>query len=105
MVANGQEVIDAFDTRTYDLVLMDVRMPVVSGLEATRHIRSKLAVDRQPYIIAVTADDGEEQHASYFNAGMDDVIAKPVKMQCLQTSIGTFVSLINKNERHLAGSS
>ncbi len=79
VAANGQEVLDSFTRQNYDVILMDVRMPEMDGLEATQFLRQQLPPSKQPYIIAVTADalgGGREQ---YLALGMDEYIAKPVK--------------------------
>ena len=56
VVANGREAVDAFKGREYDVVLMDIHMPVMDGLEAARQIRQHLDLKSQPWIVAVTAD-------------------------------------------------
>ncbi len=85
LVANGQEAIQALATLPYDLVLMDVQMPVMDGLEATRRVRnprSSVLNHRIP-IIAMTANamPGDRDRSLY--AGMNDFIAKPLQIQRL----------------------
>jgi len=81
LVKNGQEAIEAANKKDYGLILMDMQMPVMDGLEATRIIRS--TVVKQPVIIALTANTmpGDEQDC--LNAGMNDYIAKPIKLEDL----------------------
>jgi CheY-like chemotaxis protein len=79
-VGNGLEVINAFQNRDYDLVLMDLQMPEMDGLEASRRIRRTLPADRQPKIIALTANAMQGDREICLDAGMDDYISKPVKM-------------------------
>ena len=74
---NGQEAIDRLLKRRYDCVLMDVQMPVMDGIEATRQIRSIPAL-ADTHIIAMTANAGKEDRALCFAAGMDSFISKPV---------------------------
>ncbi|MEM1043655.1 MAG: two-component regulator propeller domain-containing protein [Bacteroidota bacterium] len=84
VVANGQEVLDALQQAPYDLVLMDVQMPVMDGLEATRRIRSgAIPPDRQPYIVALTANAMEGDRERCLEAGTDDYLAKPVRSENL----------------------
>jgi CheY-like chemotaxis protein len=86
-VANGLEALTALENRRYDLVLMDVQMPEMDGYEATRQIRARLPADRQPKIIALTANalQGDREQAE--GAGMDDYISKPVKMHEIAAAI------------------
>jgi CheY-like chemotaxis protein len=79
-VANGLEAVTTLENRRYDLVLMDLQMPEMDGLEATRQIRRRLPADRQPKIIALTANAMQSDRELCVAAGMDDYISKPVKM-------------------------
>jgi signal transduction histidine kinase/CheY-like chemotaxis protein len=80
LVDNGQEAVDAWRRGGWDLVLMDVQMPVLDGVSATRAIREAEragALPRTP-IIALTANAMTHQTAEYLAAGMDDIVAKPI---------------------------
>ena len=83
--ANGKEVLAALKSRSYDIVLMDVQMPEMDGLEAARLIRSE-KVD-QPYIIAMTAHAMKGDREVCLEAGMNDYVSKPVRMEELRTAI------------------
>lgn len=87
VVANGQEALDAVRTAPYDLVLMDVHMPVMDGHEATRRIRSELPTQRQPRIVAMTAGALVDDVDASFAAGMDDHLSKPVRAQELAAAL------------------
>jgi PAS domain S-box-containing protein len=86
-VANGAEAVSSLRARHYDLVLMDVQMPDVDGYEATRQIRAQLPPERQPKIIALTANAMAGDRELAVAAGMDDYISKPVKMHEIAAAI------------------
>ena len=77
LAKNGQEAVDLFPTRDWDLVLMDMQMPVMGGLEATRHIRAMEPSQRRVPIVAVTANAMEADREACRLAGMDAHLAKP----------------------------
>ena len=79
---DGQSALDKVRAGSYDLVLMDVRMPRMDGLESTRRIRS-LALARQPHVVALTANAYEEDRQECLAAGMDDFLAKPYRLDDL----------------------
>ncbi len=86
VVADGAEAVRALATTPYDVVLMDVQMPVMDGLEATRRIR-ELSDGRQPYIVAMTANALSEDRARCLDAGMDDYLSKPVRREDLEAAL------------------
>jgi signal transduction histidine kinase/ligand-binding sensor domain-containing protein/DNA-binding response OmpR family regulator len=79
MVMNGLEALDRVTKKSYDVVLMDMQMPVMDGLEATRLIKKHYPV--HPYIIALTANALQQDKDKCFEAGMDDYISKPVNLE------------------------
>lgn len=85
LAENGLMALEAVKSGIYDLIFMDVQMPVMDGLEATRLIRM-LSV-RQPYIIAMTGNAMPEDKAICLNAGMNDYLAKPVKLESVKNSV------------------
>ena len=85
VVANGQEALIACREMDYDVVLMDMQMPEMDGLEATRLIRSGFR--HQPYIIAMTANAMSEDRDRCIEAGMDEYVSKPVRIDVLQAAL------------------
>ena len=81
MTSNGNEVLEEVSLNNYDIILMDVQMPEMDGLEATKMIRLCLSV--QPTIIAMTANTLQGDRDACMRAGMDDYISKPVKLEDL----------------------
>lgn len=87
VAANGLEVLDALARQRYDVVLMDVQMPELDGLEASRRIRNEIATVRQPRIIAMTANAMQSDRDLCIAAGMDDYISKPVRIEELVAAL------------------
>ena len=76
---NGREAVDMLNVEFFDIVFMDMQMPELDGLEATRLIRQTM--ERQPKIVAMTANAMVEDREECLNAGMDHYISKPIKLQ------------------------
>jgi CheY-like chemotaxis protein len=88
VAANGLEVLEAVKRQTYDIILMDVQMPEMDGLEATGKIKAGLAQGhRGPWIIALTANAMEGDREICLRAGMDDYLGKPIKAAELAAAI------------------
>jgi two-component system, sensor histidine kinase and response regulator len=81
VVSDGKQALEAHRSTPYDLILMDLQMPEMDGLEATRQIRS--LAQKQPIIIAVTADIIAGVRERCLEAGMDDYVSKPVSREQL----------------------
>jgi signal transduction histidine kinase/CheY-like chemotaxis protein len=88
VAANGIEALGALKRQPYDVVLMDVQMPEMDGLEATRTIRREWPDDQRPYIIAMTANAMAQDRAMGVAAGMDDYLTKPIRVEELTTALG-----------------
>jgi CheY-like chemotaxis protein/HPt (histidine-containing phosphotransfer) domain-containing protein len=82
VVGNGREAVEALERQPYDLILMDIQMPEMDGVEATRMIRASRLGELRPYIVAVTTSIKGER-GSYLAAGMDDYVGKPIQIQDL----------------------
>lgn len=87
MVADGQAVLDAVHSSVYDVILMDVQMPVLDGCSATRTLRTTLPADRQPWIIALTANVLETERERCLAAGMNDFLTKPLRQDVLVAAL------------------
>lgn len=84
LATNGYEAIEAIKKKFYDVVFMDVQMPELSGLEATRIICDTWTKDNRPRIIAMTANVMTEDRQRCFEAGMDEFLGKPIRMKDLE---------------------
>jgi CheY-like chemotaxis protein len=84
---NGIEALSAMERHAYDVVLMDVQMPEMDGWEATREIRRRWPLERQPRIIAVTANALKGDAERCFEAGMDEYVSKPIRSADLKRAI------------------
>lgn len=90
VVANGLEAVQALNRQQYDVVLMDVRMPVMDGLEATRKIKELWPTAKNPRIIALTAYALAGDKEKCLEAGMDEYLSKPVKIDELADALSRF---------------
>ena len=85
--ANGQEAVELFPTRAWDVVLMDMQMPVMGGVEATRCIRAMETAALRTPVIAMTANAMASDRQACLAAGMDDYVAKPFSAATLQATL------------------
>ena len=77
-VENGQEAIESIEKENYDLVLMDIEMPVMNGLETTMYIREKLPYPKnRTYVVALTAHNPELFFEDFKDVGFDQLLTKP----------------------------
>jgi PAS domain S-box-containing protein len=86
VAANGQEALDLVEQQSFNLVLMDIHMPVMDGIEATHHLRERYSATELP-IVAMTADAFAEDRERCIAAGMNDHIAKPLDVRVFPTLI------------------
>jgi len=87
VAADGLEVLEALERQHYDLVFMDVQMPELDGLEATRQIRATCAPEKQPRIVAMTANAMQGDREECLAAGMDDYVSKPIRVKELRNAL------------------
>ena len=83
LAANGREAVAALAETTYDLVLMDIQMPEMDGLEATRLIRAAMG-PQAPYLVALTAEALEGDRERFLASGFDNYLSKPLQAAALQ---------------------
>ena len=86
-VANGREALEAVAGRPFDVVLMDIQMPVMDGLEAMRQLCATYSEFERPWIITVTANTDDDNRRACFAAGADDYLAKPVHTAALEAAL------------------
>jgi signal transduction histidine kinase/ActR/RegA family two-component response regulator len=89
VAANGVEVLEAVERQTYDLVLMDVQMPELDGLEATRRIVAQRPTGDRPWIVAMTANAMDGDREKCLDAGMMGYISKPIRVNELADALLT----------------
>jgi len=88
VAGNGREALEALDTTDYDIVFMDLQMPVLDGLEATRELRRRQKDSgKHTWVVAMTAHALPEDRARCLAAGMDDYIPKPLTAAELRGAI------------------
>jgi signal transduction histidine kinase/CheY-like chemotaxis protein len=96
LACDGLQVLTALKNKTYDLVLMDVQMPELDGLETTRRIRQMSELTTQPHIIAMTANAMEGDRESCLIAGMNDYLSKPISRDELSSKLAAFANTLNR---------
>ncbi len=83
LASNGIEAIESVERQTYDVVLMDVQMPEMDGLEASRRINARWSNGPRPRIVAMTANAMAGDREACIAAGMDDYLTKPIRVDVL----------------------
>jgi CheY-like chemotaxis protein len=83
LASNGLEAVESVQRQTYDVVLMDVQMPELDGLDATRRICALMSPNERPRIVAMTANAMQGDRDMCLAAGMDDYITKPIRVDQL----------------------
>lgn len=87
IVSNGLEALETIRERAYDLILMDINMPEMGGVEACRHIRQLKFPFVQPYIVALTANAMKGDREQFLKEGMDDYLSKPIQIDQLTEAL------------------
>jgi CheY-like chemotaxis protein len=86
-VLNGREALAAIERQTYDLVFMDIHMPVMDGLSATREICQRFAPGQRPRVIGMTASASVGDRRDAAAAGMDDYVPKPITVEAVVAAL------------------
>lgn len=97
VVSNGKEVLEIIQHLSYDVILMDVQMPEMDGLEATKLICQKYPVGLRPRIIALTARALQGDREECLAAGMDDYLSKPICIEILAHALSRCVPIVSTN--------
>lgn len=99
-VVDGPSVLEVLEKKSYDLILMDCQMPGMDGDEVTRVIRERKHVDTgQPVVVAITADVSGDHKEKCLQAGMDDFLAKPVRLDMLKSGLRRWSLMANSRRR------
>ncbi len=98
IAGDGLEVLESLQRQPYDVVLMDVQMPYMDGVEATEQIRDIWPPEEQPDVIAMTANALIGDREKYLRAGMDNYISKPVRVEELMSALATVRPLSAKQK-------
>jgi CheY-like chemotaxis protein len=101
VAANGYEVIDAVRGLQYDIVFMDILMPEMDGYEATKLILDEFSKEKRPKIIAMTANAMQGDKEICIEAGMDDYISKPVRVEEMHNILVKWAEIIYEGKNYL----
>ncbi|MBS4036314.1 MAG: PAS domain S-box protein [Ignavibacterium sp.] len=99
LATNGKEAVDAVINSHYDIILMDILMPELDGVEASKIIRREIPAEDVPVLIAMTANAMSGDRENYIQAGMDDYISKPVSIETLQQVLDKWKENLNLKSR------
>jgi CheY-like chemotaxis protein len=99
VVADGNEAVDAVLRIPYDLVLMDIQMPELDGEQAALRIRKEAPAERQPWIVAMTANVMKGDRERYLSHGMNDYISKPIRVEALVEVLRSVPPLASRETR------
>jgi CheY-like chemotaxis protein len=99
LAGNGLEVLEACARQAYDIILMDVQMPELDGLEAARRLRASPPAGGRPWIVALTANAMTGDREACIAAGMDDYLSKPIRAPELAAAIAKAAGVIQKSSK------
>lgn len=84
---NGREVLAAYEKQAYDVILLDIQMPEIDGLEVARRLRQQTGHKKQPWLIAMTAHAMNSDRSACFAAGINDYLQKPTRLEDLKGAL------------------
>jgi len=87
LAKDGREAVEATKNKAYDIIFMDIQMPRLDGLAATKCILNECQLEKDPVIIAVTANTSKDIEKNCFDAGMKGFISKPVSMKLIKSAL------------------
>ena len=99
IVNNGLEALESLRRQDYDLVFMDIQMPEMDGLQATRHICKEWLPPKRPWIVAMTANAMQGDREECLNAGMNDYVSKPVRIEALTQIFHNYKNLQHSSDQ------
>lgn len=103
IAVNGLDVLRRFQQKRYDLILMDIRMPQMDGIEAAKTL-TRIYGDKRPVIIAITADVYPGAREKYLSEGLDDYMAKPIEGEKFQAMLQKWINQIaQRSDQATAG--
>ena len=105
IAGNGKIAVEMLQKNPYDIILMDMQMPEMDGLEATLHIRANFPEEKQPIIIAMTAAATSHDQEMCMSVAMDDFISKPVKVNELSKALSNADEKLTENSLAVANKS
>lgn len=88
VAASGKEALEAAQRKEYDLIFMDLRMPEMDGVEATRRLFAAIPPGRRPRVVALSANPGEQERAACREVGMSEFLHKPLRVGELRAALG-----------------
>jgi len=91
LAKDGQEAVETAKQKTYDLIFMDIQMPRMDGLAATKCILNECQREQDPVIIAVTANTSKDIEKNCYDAGMKGFISKPVSMKVIKDALEKYI--------------
>jgi CheY-like chemotaxis protein len=100
LAVNGADAVDQVREQSFSLIFMDVQMPIMDGLEATRQIRLLTDLERRPSIVAMTAAATQEDKQHCLLAGMDDFVTKPTSLERIAEAIQRNLDKDQENGRY-----
>ena len=101
VVANGYEVLNAIRNINYDIIFMDLFMPEMDGFTTTKNILEEFPENKRPVIVAMTANAFYEDKSECLSKGMDDYIAKPLKLEEIFTVVSDWAKKINRKKEDI----